>query len=718
MRRSIVCLLVAAAALAGVHFRTLAQAPAALDPTLFRALTWRNIGPFVGGRTSAVTGVPSRPYVFYIGVDHGGVWKTSDAGRTWTVVFDDQPIGAIAAVTVGAANPDVVDVSGREGTYRSTDAGKTWKQVGPGTAPGAETDRRNRPEWTNPQHPEIKIVGGDRGASITVNGGVSWSSVINQPTTSFERVAVDATFPYRVCGARIDAPAICVQSRSDTGQLTARETSAVGGIANGYVAIDANDPDILYSGQVTRFDRRSGQLQDVGPARGQGFRVSATPPLTFAPTDPKTLLFGASSVWKTATGGQTWIEISPELSRGAIATLGPSYVDARVIWAGTDDGQIHVTRDHGANWANVTPPTAAGGAVIAAIEASHFDGHTAYAAVRTNGPDDVRPHLLRTRDSGATWVEIANGLPAGAEVNAVREDAFRRGLLFAGTTHTVFVSFDDGERWLPLRLNLPVTSVRDLAIKDGDLVIATHGRGLWVLDDITPLRQITPDIARAEAYLFRPATAWRFRADKNAGSRLAADEAVAANPPDGVAVTYLLGASFNGLVELEILDTLSGEVFRRYSSRDAVRPLPATPGLHRVFWDVKFGPPDTAPPRPGMWTLPGTYQVRLSANGRPMRQAVVVRIDPRVRAPIADLTLQYKLTKAVDEAMKQVGAARRAPEHASRPASLRAAIDATAAILSTAFDRLQDSDARPTAAAEAAANTALAAAASVLAQVK
>ena len=285
MRRPLVSLLVAVAALAGVQFRTQAQAPVGLDPTLFRDLKWRNVGPFVGGRTSAVTGVPSQPNTFYMGVDNGGVWKTTDAGRTWSVVLDDQPIGAIASLAVGATDPAVIEVGGRDGTYRSTDAGKTWKQIGPGVAAANHAERRDRPEWTNPQHPEIRIVGGERGASITVNGGASWSSVVNQPTTLFERLGVDATFPYRVCGAQIDAPAICVQSRSDAGQISARETTPVGGIANGYVAIDANDPDILYSGKVTRFDRRSGQVQDVGPTRGADFRVSATPPVLFSPTD-------------------------------------------------------------------------------------------------------------------------------------------------------------------------------------------------------------------------------------------------------------------------------------------------------------------------------------------------------------------------------------------------------------------------------------------------
>ncbi|HEX5217537.1 MAG TPA: hypothetical protein VFV98_18885 [Vicinamibacterales bacterium] len=718
MRRPLVCLLVAVAAWAGVQFRTHAQAPVGLDATLFREMKWRNIGPFVGGRTSAVAGVPSQPNTFYIGVDNGGVWKTTDAGRTWMAVLDDQPIGAVATLTVAATDPAVVEVGGRDGTYRSTDAGKTWKQTGPGVAATTHPERRDRPEWTNPQHPEIRIVGGDHGASITVNGGASWSSVVNQPTTSFERVGVDSTFPYRVCGAQIDAPAICVQSRSDSGQISARETTPVGGAAAGYVAIDGNDPDILYSGRVTRFDRRSGQVQDVGPTRGGDFRVSTTPPVLFAPTDPRTLLFGTSSVWKSATGGQTWTAISPALSPGAIVTLAPSYVDGRVIWAGTDDGQIHVTRDNGANWTNVTPAAAGPSAVIASIEASHFDGNMAYAAVRTNRADDVRPHLLRTRDGGASWTEIVTGLPAGADVNAVREDPFRRGLLFAGTAHTVFMSFDDGERWLPLRLNLPVTEVRDLAIKDSDLVIATQGRGLWILDDITPLRQITPDIARADAYLFRPATAWRFRADKNPGARLAADEPTAANPADGVIINYLLGASFTGTVELEILDTQSGDVFRRYSNTDAVRPLPATPGLHRVVWDVRYAPPDATPVRPGMWILPGTYQVRLSANGRAMRQAVVVRLDPRVKTPIADLTQQYRLTRAMDEMLKQVAAVRRAPEYAGRPAAHRVALDAAAMSLLAAFDRLQDSDARPTAATEAAVNAAITAATAALALIR
>jgi hypothetical protein len=441
--------------------------------------------------------------------------------------------------------------------------------------------------------------------------------------------------------------------------------------------------------------------------------------------------------------------------RGVIYAVGPSYLDPNLVWAGTDDGLIHVTRDGGRSWSNVTPSQLSPWAKVSIVEASHFDVNTAYAAINTLRLDDLRPYIYRTKDGGRSWHSISAGLPAGATVNSVKEDPLRRGMLFAATERSVHVSFDDGDNWQSLRLNLPATSVRDLVVKDDDLVIATHGRGFWILDDISPLRQVTPDIARASLFLFRPGIAWRFRWNKNTDTPLPPDEPAAPNPPDGVQISYLLGPNTTGPVTLEIIETASGTTIRRYSSEDPddvpvagrnmpdywIRPVPrlsAAPGLHRFVWDLRYTPPAVTsfeypiaaifrntPKEPrGMFVNPGTYQVRLTAGGRSVRQAVAVRMDPRVRMTAADLTLQLRLSKSIDDMLRQLAAAQASirQRQAGAPAAEVARLTAVAAALTRVyaplpglFSRLQEVDARPTAATEAAVADALRVAAEVLA---
>jgi hypothetical protein len=553
-----------------------------------------------------------------------------------------------------------------------------------------------------------------------------------------------------------------VSSRGDDGQITFREWHPVGVEEYGYVAPDPLDPDIVYGGKVTRYDRRTGQVQNVAPPRDTGFRTVRTAPLLFSPLDPRTLFFASNTLWKTVDGGRNWVQISPDLTRatwdvpasvgayrdrpnarasqrGVIYTIGPSYVDINTIWVGTDDGLIHVTRTAGKTWNDVTPPDLKPWEKVSLIEASHFDVNTAYAAINTLRLDDLRPRIYRTRDGGATWTPITKGLPNGATINAIREDRVRRGLLFAGSELNVSVSFDDGESWQSLRLNMPATSIRDLVIKDDDLVVGTHGRGFWIFDDITPLRQIAPGILQANAYLFRPGTAWRFKWNKNTDTPLPLDEPAMPNPIDGVYISYYLGPDVTGPITLEITN-VDGTVLRRYASNDPdeppvrdpnlpdywIRPsqkLAATPGLHRFVWDGRYEPPAMAsfgyaiaairrntPKSPqGMWPLPGQYVARLTVGKETFRQPVQLKLDPRVRTPLADLTLQFKLSKAVDDALRSLEAARTgaSPEKLQ---AIQAAADPLGGLLAT----LQDADARPTAATEAAVTAALARVADVL----
>ncbi len=370
-----------------------------------------------------------------------------------------------------------------------------------------------------------------------MNGGATWSSWYNQSTAQFYHVSADNAFPYRLYSGQQESGSVGITSRGNDGEITFRDWQPVAAEEYGYVVADPLDPDIIIGGKLTRFDRRTGQAQGIlpVPVQTEDFRMLRTEPVVFSPIDPHLLFFAGNTLWKTRDRGDHWEKISPDLSRpqyelpasigkykadatkqahrrGVIYTVAPSPLDANRIWCGTDDGLIHLTTDGGKTWNNVTPPNISAWQKISLIEAGHFDANTAYAAVNTLRLDDLRPHIFRTQDSGKTWTEIVNGIPAGQTVNAVREDPERKGLLFAGTEKGVYVSFDDGAKWESLRLNLPATSVRDLIIKNDDLVVATHGRGFWILDNITPLRQFSQ--TQNESLLFKPQTALRVRANR------------------------------------------------------------------------------------------------------------------------------------------------------------------------------------------------------------
>src|SRR5579859_3079017 len=901
------------------------------SPDLFKPLHWRAIGPFRGGRTKAVAGVPNQPNVFYVGVCNGGVWKSTDYGRTWIPIFDQQPTGSIGAVAVALSDPNVIyvgsgeglhrpDLSVGDGIYRSADAGKTWTHLGlrdgqqipqiaidprdankilvavaghpygpntergifrstdggqtfqrvlyqdentggadvqidptnpdivyatlwearegpwengawngsdggifkstdggrnwrpltKGLPPGiiqanitisasnpnrlyssvaskgtvaiyrsddagqtwfqATTDPRpagrigggdlsvprvdpKNPDivyvastvtwkstdgaktwtgfrgapggddyqnlWINPNNTNIILLANDQGAIITVNGGESWSSWYNQPTAQLYHVAADNAFPYRLCSGQQESGSVCIASRGNDGEITFREWHPVGLEEYGYVVPDPLDPDVVYGGKLTRYDRRTDQAQQVAPKpfRAPDYRMLRTEPIVFSPVNPHILYFATNTLWKTMNGGQSWEQISPDLTRptfeipasvgkyrneetakptprGVIYAVAPSPLDINRIWAGTDDGRIHLTTDGGTKWNEVTPPNMTAFQKVSIIEASHFDAQTAYAAINTLRLDDLRPHILRTRDSGKTWTETVNGIPANENVNAVREDPVRRGMLFAATERAVYVSFDDGDHWQSLRLNMAASSVRDVIIKGDDLVAATHGRGFWILDDITPLRQLDNKVISADALLFKPQTAIRVRWNMNTDTPLPPDFPAGENPPDGAVIDYYLQSASSSPVTLEIKDA-SGKTVRKYSSADKPAPpdpmlanptywvrspqiLSAAAGTHRFLWDMHYPdvpgveaeypiaaiPHNTAPQPTGPCAMPGQYTAVLTVHGKSYSQPLTIKMDPRVKTPLAGLQQQFKLSNdlytqllTLSPAVEEAGAA-------------------------------------------------------------
>ncbi len=882
------------------------------NPDLFNSLHWRSIGPFRGGRTRAVAGVPLQPNVFYIAQVNGGVWKTDDYGRTWTPIFDDQPTGSVGCIAVAPSDSNIIyvgsgeglqrpDLSVGDGIYKSTDAGQTWMHLGlrdgqqipqiaidprdpnrilvavaghpygpniergifrstdggktfervlfkdenvggadvlidprnpdiayaalwearqgpwenaawTGTAGGIfkSTDNgktwrqlsgglpdgitqanlaiapstpnrliasvaspnavnlyrsddsgqswaivtkdprpagrigggdlsvaRINPKnpdvvivastvswkstdggkswsafrgapggddyqnvWINPNNPDIVILGSDQGAIITANGGKTWSSWYNQPTAQLYHVNADNAFPYRLCSGQQESGSACVASRGNDGEITFREWHPVTAEEYGYVTPDPLDPDIVFGGKLTRYDRRTGQAQNIMPKpfRSADLRVVRTQPVIFSPVDPHVLYFSSNTLWKTKDGGRNWDQISPDLTRktfavpesvgkykseptatptqrGVIYAVAPSPLDINLIWSGTDDGLIHRTTDGGAHWSDVTPRQLAPWQKVSILDAGHFDKNTAYAAINTLRLDDLRPHIYRTRDGGSTWTEINNGIPDNENTNVVREDPERKGLLFAGTERAVYVSFDDGDHWQSLRLNMAASSIRDLIIKGDDLCVATHGRGFWILDNITPLRQFQASITNAPAVLFRPQTALRVRWNTNSDTPIPPDEAAGENPPDGAMIDYYVGTRSSGPVSMEIKDD-AGVVVRRYSSRDPLPPpdpalaippywvrppqsLAGEPGMHRFLWDMHYAPVpgvepqypiaavyrNTAPEPTSPWAMPGKYTVVLTVGGKSYQQTLTIMMDPRVKTTNVDLAEQFKLSK-------------------------------------------------------------------------
>jgi photosystem II stability/assembly factor-like uncharacterized protein len=878
------------------------------SPDIFKSLHWRSVGPFRGGRTRAVAGVPSQPNVFYIAQVNGGVWKTYDYGHTWNPIFDDQATGSVGTIAVAPSDPNIIyvgsgeglqrpDLSVGDGIYKSTDAGKTWTHLGlrdgqqipqiavdPRTAdtvmvavaghpygPNAERgifrsidggktfdrvlykdeniggadvmfDPKNpdivyaslwearqgpwenaawngpgggifkstdngktwqqlsgglpaaivqanlsiapsnpnrlmasvaiqgavnlyrsddagrtweiitkdprpagrigggdlcvtrfdpkNPEvvivastvswksidggktwaafrgapggddyqnvWVNPNNSDIIILGSDQGAVITVNGGRTWSGWYNQPTAQMYHVNADNAFPYRLCSGQQESGSACVSSRGNDGEITFRDWHPVGAEEYGYVVPDPLDPDIVFGGKLTRYDRRTAQAQNIMPKpfRGADFRVVRTQPIVFSPLDPRTMYFAANTLWKTKDAGRSWTQVSPDLTRktfevaetvgkyrsqptaqptqrGVIYAVAPSPLDVNLIWAGTDDGLIHRTTDGGKNWTDVTPKQLKPWQKVAILDASHFDKNTAYAAINTLRLDDLRPHIYRTRDGGANWTEITNGIPANENTDVVREDPERKGLLFAGTERAVHISFDDGDHWQSLRLNMGATSIRDLIIKGDDLCVGTHGRGFWILDNITPLRQLQDAIVKSPAHLFKPQTAYRVRWNTNSDTPLPPDVPAGENPPDGAVIDYYIGADTSGPVTIEIKSS-TGALVRRYASDDPtladdpqlnipaywLRPpqkIGTELGMHRFLWDLHYKPVpgvppqypiaavyrNTAPAPTSPWAMPGDYNVVLTVNGKKYEQRLHLVMDPRVKTSTADLTQQF-----------------------------------------------------------------------------
>ncbi len=662
----------------------------------------------VGRITLAVA--PSNPHRLYARVDArrkgAGLYRSDDAGTNWQLVNSDARITGrgddLNGIAVFPSDENTVLIASIV-CWKSTDGGKSISPLK--GAPGGDDYVRI---WINPDNPQIIALAVDQGATITVNGGETWSSWYNQATAAFYRVSTDNRFPYWVYGGQQDSGSMGVASRSDYGAITWRDWYTVGVEEYGAVAPDPLNPDIVYGGKVTRFDHRTKDVQNVSPlALGRGeHRFNRTAPLVFSQADKRALYFASQYLFKTTNGGKSWDTISPDLTRkdppappnlgafveadpqkgkhrGVIYAIAPSPIDANLIWAGTDCGLLHVTQDGGQTWKDVTPPDFGPWSRVFTIEASRFDRGTAYVAMNRFRLDDWQPYIYRTRDFGKTWQKITSGIPATDSSNSVREDPERKGLLYAATEFSIYVSFDDGEHWQSLQLNLPHISMRDIVVHKDDLVVGTHGRSFWILDDLTPLRQISEQVAASDAYLFKPQEAIRFRRSRNTDTPIPPDEAMGKNPPDGAIINYYLKAAEADPVTLEIFDS-AGKLVRSYSSADALprpdanpaipaywvrpfQPLSGQAGMHRFVWDLRrpairsaggeFGggypisaiPNDTPRGPQGPLVAPGFYSVKLTVKGRSFTQPLTVRMDPRAKTPLT----QFALTAALYQAMQQ-----------------------------------------------------------------
>jgi photosystem II stability/assembly factor-like uncharacterized protein len=640
---------------------------------------------------------PQRVYAIVDAEIGGGLYRSDDAGAHWRLANGDTRLWSrgwyFGEIAVDPHDADRIYVMNTV-LLRSDDGGEKFV-VQQGDATGDDYHGM----WIDPVDPQRMIQGTDQGAMVTLNGGRSWSSWYNQPTGQFYRVVTDNSFPYMVYGAQQDSGAAGVPSRTTHGDgITLRQfRELTAGGESDNIAPDPTDPDIIYGGRVARLDRHTGQTRNIDPtmAYPDHHRRTWTLPLVFSVRDPKVLYFANQKLYRTDNGGEHWDIISPDLTRedpgtpdnldattaalhlqmgtrrGVIYAVAPSRVADHDIWAGTDDGKVWRTRDEGQHWDDVTPKGLSGWSKIGIIEASPHTADTATIAVDRHRLDDFRPYIYRTHDGGKSWRLITEGIAPTHFINSVREDPLQAGLLFAGSERGVYFSLDDGAHWQPLQQNLPRTSVRDVQIKDNDLVIATHGRGFWILDDISALRQLAVD-ADARTRLYAPAAAVRLRAEEFSGTPMPKDEPMAANPPSGAVIDYYLDAPASAPVTLTIRDA-KGDVVRQYSSADVpaaadpfaarVSPewlstpvvLDARAGMHRFIWPLHYqARTDTDAYADGVWAPPGEYALELVVDGQSHRQTLQVVPDPRVALAPAAYAEQFALARRIEDLRAQL----------------------------------------------------------------
>jgi photosystem II stability/assembly factor-like uncharacterized protein len=661
------------------------------------------------GIAATHTAAGTRVYAVVDSDDAGGLYRSDDGGSTWTRLNDDIELGDsyFCRATAAPDAPDTVYVMGR-GLRRSTDGGRTfsaWRG-----SPGGDDYHHL---WINPAHPERMITATDQGTIVTLNGGATWSTWYNQPTGQFYRLATDDRFPYRIYSGQQDSGTVAVASRSDYGAIGYRDWHPVGGDERDCNIPDPADPNIVYSsglgGRLSRWDARNGEVQNITPwgvsSYGRRptdfrYRYNWITPIAVSRAEPRALYFGAQILFRSVDQGRTWETISPDLSAraptppdcagdldaraaracgyGVINTIAPSPRAEGEIWIGTDDGLIHLTRDGGKSWRNVTPASLPAWGKVSTIDVSALEPGTAYAAVDNHRQDDFSPRLYRTHDYGATWAEASTWPEATRFLSVVRADPVRAGLLYAGSDAGAFVSLDDGASWQPLGQGLPVAIVTDLTVHGNDVIVATQGRAIWVLDDVTRLRQASAALAAEPVHLFRPATAIRLRRNQNRDTPLPPEEPTAPNAPAGAVIEYWLGRAAKGPIVLSIEDA-SGRVVRRFASDDRppelaadryfaaawIRPqapLASSAGAHRFVWDLREARPrveryeysiaathgaDTPLLPEGALVPPGEYQVVLSVAGAEHRAPLRVDLDPRIALPGADLRAGYELYREV-----------------------------------------------------------------------
>lgn len=651
---------------------------------------------------------PGRVFALIDGApETGGLYRSDDHGANWTKVSSDPRIWQrgwyFCTLTADPKNADLVRVMNTV-VMRSNDGGATFVPV-----KGDPTGDDYHALWIDPANSDRRILGVDQGALVTLNDGKTWSSWFNQPTAQFYHVATDNRFPYWVYGAQQDSGAAGVPSRTDNPvdgiNMTHFREMAAGGESD-EIAPDPDDPNTVYGGRVDKLDLKSGQTRNIDPtlAYPDAYRGEWTLPLVFGKRSHD-LYFGNQRIFRTSDGGEHWTPISPDLTRtsltvpanldpvtaqdsqekgprrGVVYDIGPSSVADGLIWAGTDDGLVWRTLDGGAHWQDVTPAGLKPWSKIGTVEPSHFDRDTAWLAVDRHRLDDFVPYIYRTRDGGRSWALVTAGIAEGGVLNAVnvvREDPAHRGLLYAGTERGIFVSFDAGDHWQALQQDLPRTSVRDITIHDADLVIATHGRGFYIMDDITPLRALA-DRADAATRLLPVAPAVRLHPPEFVGTFMPKDEPMAPNPPAGAYIDYIIGPDAAGrAVTLTVLDP-KGDRVAAFSSTDPVtkpdpaslpapaewfpvyHPPAATPGQHRFVWNLHYPAPHLPPgetgPQAGVWAPPGAYRVELKVGTVSQSQPLEVRIDPRIKATPADLEAQFRLERRIEAARLQVQAA-------------------------------------------------------------